>query len=152
MDYLSGAKITGPVFGVDSTDVVCLSAPRNVQENTLYTGNEHGQIVNNDWLKNDEKPYATTIADYKRVIEPHKYDILLNCGVIGGTRETYLEFLQHFWSVAEKHGRNIRTSTDMPLGNYVFFKHFDGRIVSGEPVNTKFKHFERVNGVWFQHK
>jgi glycosyltransferase involved in cell wall biosynthesis len=152
MDYLSGAKVTGPVFGVDSTDVVCLSSPRNVQENTLYTGNEHGQIVNNDWLKNDEKPYAATIADYKRIIEPHKYDILLNCGIIGGQKETYLEFLQHFWSVAKIHGKHIRTSTDMPLGNYVFFKHFDGRIVSGEPVNTKFKHFERVNGVWFQHK
>lgn len=152
LDYLKSSQIDCSVFGVDATDVICLSGPKYVQKGFLYVGNEHGQIVDNDWLKNDEKPYAFIIADYRNVIDPRKSETLLNCGIIGGHKETYIDFLQKMWAVCEKYGKGVKTSSDMPLGSYIFFKYFQGSIISGSPVNTRFKYFEKDNGIWFQHK
>jgi len=152
LDYLSANEITGLVFAIDSTDVVCLSAPSGIKKGMLYVGNEDGQIVNNEWLRNDQIAYLKSIPDYLEVIQPHKRDTLLNCGIIGGDAKTYRSFLEKFWEVAETAAKGVTDATDMPIGNYVFFKHFNGKIVSGAPINTRFKHFEKVNGVWFQHK
>jgi hypothetical protein len=132
--------------------VVCLSAPSGVKKGMLYVGNEDGQIVDNEWLRNDQRAYLKSIPDYLEVIQPHKRDTLLNCGIIGGDAKTYRSFLGKFWEVAETAAKGVTDATDMPIGNYVFFKHFNGKIVSGAPINTRFKHFEKVNGVWFQHK
>ena len=152
LDYLTENETNETVFMVDATDVISLSAPCDVHENKLYTGNEHGQFMNNEWMRKEQEPYTKAIPDYQSVIQANKDKILLNCGVIGGKRQTVLEFLNHYWQYTENYINTNRYATDMAVSNYVFFKHFDGRIVSGEPVNTKFKHFERVNGVWFQHK
>lgn len=152
LDYLTANEINETVFMVDATDVISLSAPCDVHENKLYTGDEHGQFMNNEWMRKEQEPYAKAIPDYQSVIQANKNKTLLNCGVIGGKRETVLEFLNHYWQYTQTYMNTNRYSTDMAVSNYVFLKHFEGRIVSGEPVNTKFKHFERVNGVWFQHK
>jgi glycosyltransferase involved in cell wall biosynthesis len=152
LDYLISIDENLPVFGVDSSDVICLSSPKDVKSDFLYVGNEHGQVVASRWLRNDERPYAVSIQDYGSVIIPRMKETLLNCGIIGGFKNVYLDFLQKIWDLSEVHARGVYTSTDMPLGNYVFFKHFYGKIASGPPLNTKFKHHERVNGAWFQHK
>lgn len=149
--YLQDMQPKIPVFMTDSTDVVCLSAPKVVKK-YLYVGDEANQILDNVWMRTNQEPLFKDFPDYRNVINKDAASKLYNCGVIGGEASLVERFLIHYCAVSNEHCMGLSGSTDMAVSNYVFYKYFRDCIISGQPVNTRFKYFERDNGVWFQHK
>jgi hypothetical protein len=91
------------------------------------------------------------IPDYIEFMKSVKDMPLLNAGIVGGRKETVMPFICKISEYAVEYGKTEKP-VDMGILNYVAYKYFGKQIKHGAPVNTKFKHFEKVNGVWFQHK
>jgi hypothetical protein len=140
-----------PVFLTDSTDVVCLSAP-SVVKKFLYVGDEANQILDNAWMRTTQEPLLENFPDYRNVINKDATSKLYNCGIIGGETSMVEKFLSLYCIISNEHCKGLQGSTDMAVSNYIFYKYFRDCVISGQPVNTRFKYFEKENGVWFQHK
>jgi hypothetical protein len=150
--FLDEVAIDVPIFMTDSTDVICMSGPKEVLRGKIYVGDEYNISVNNTWMRNTQQPYAKAIPDYESVMELCSESPLLNCGIIGGYYKEVMLFLNLYATFTEGYFRGLQRSVDMALSNYIFYKYMRENIIHGEPVNTRFKYFEKKNGVWFKHK
>lgn len=149
--YLQDMKPNVPVFLTDSTDVICMSAPHIVKK-FLYVGDEWGQILDNVWMRTNQEPLFKNFTSYRKVIDANATSKLYNCGIIGGEASVVEQFLSCYCAISNEHCKGLSGSTDMAVSNYVFYRFFRDNIISGSPVNTRFKYFEKDNGIWFQHK
>lgn len=143
--YLRDHREVERVFVTDATDVDMLNIPfHHVQPGVLYVGDEPSQTLSNAWML--AKHQEPTVNQYLR----DNPDLpLLNCGVIGGSRQLVMELCHDMWAYYLKHPNE---QTDMGIFNYLMHTKYRDRIEYGRHVTTEFKKFERASSAWFRHK
>jgi hypothetical protein len=140
------------VFLVDATDVEMQLPPwKYIKDGKIYVGSEIDMKVGCNWMKSTQEPFFR-VPDYRAIMYPNAEHMLLNAGLIGGTKEIIMEFLAHFERYCLGYSRVSHRSNDMGVFNYVMFKHFKDRFEFGEHINTRFKYDERNETSWFKHK
>lgn len=141
------------VFLVDATDVTLENDPfDHIQPGHLYVGDEpysasgKPTCLNNAWLIQQ-----TSDPKYRDLFRNGNQHALLNCGVVGGDRQTVLELchlmLNEFFSGWSRAGQ-----VDMPAFNYICHTRLSNKIVYGRHVTTIFKKYEQGTNAWFSHK
>lgn len=141
------------IFMVDSTDVEVLRNPFvSLNPNKIYVGDEVGMMVNNIWMRKRQEPHLSTLKDYKHIISLNSRNKLLNCGIVGGSYDMVMEYLEHRVEIHEQHTKGTLESTDMAVFNYIMYKYLKGLNTSGLKVNTGFKRNEYNSVSFFKHK
>lgn len=141
------------LFMVDSTDVILLSDPfEAMQENILYCGDENKTTTGCGWLRRKAQRFIA--PDFRQVTQRYKHEKLLNAGLVGGYVDICLEFLTLLTDYHREYNTvtDASESMDMPGFNYTVWKHFDTRLVHGDPVNTGFKDNQFDYTKWWKHK
>lgn len=146
------------VWCVDATDVEMTRNPfPEMEEGTLYMGYEP-TTLRDEWM-NDHHPDETL----QKFMKDNANLPLLNMGVVGGDRETVMEFSQRvikfyfddyidFIYGWETKRAFDKISGDMATGNYIARTFFDGRISSGPHITNVFKSGKKSDVAWFAHK
>lgn len=144
------------IWATDGTDVEMLHEPWTAMEKgKLYVGSEASTLASPWMLKSHEASYLQSFMQENAALP------LLNCGLLGGDRETVMQFVHDInadW-YALKTKRFMKTEKagseigDMATFNYVARTRWNDRIVTGPQVHTVFK----GNGIghetaWFKHK
>ena len=141
------------IFLTDGSDVIVVKDPGNI----ISEFPETKLFVCKDSVKLNEFPYLSFHDQYKLpgrikfLLNGNRWD-LINMGVIGGTRENILEFLQEFWDTRLSVG-SPEFNADMWVGQYVFRFLLNGHTLIGEPFTSIFKQYETERAdVYFIHK
>lgn len=136
------------VFCVDSTDVELLNYPDfGGLGNKLYCGDED-EILGCEWVLNHHK--EPTVLNF---IRSNKTKQLLNCGIVGGSKEVLKDFMRRMISYYPLvKASQDKDHIDMGPFNYIIHTYFADRVVSGGKVNTRFKEFKGNDYSWFKHK
>lgn len=135
------------VFLTDATDVEVLKNPFiDLEDNKLYVGDE-AKNINDIWMLNVVK--EPELKDF--LINNRDYQ-LLNCGVIGGSRNIILTFLKDFIDTYKN--KYYKETLDMPLLNYILRTNKDlkDNLVYGRNITTIFKGNEYRSPAMFKHK
>lgn len=129
---------------VDSTDVVMLHDPFPTMEpGVLYVGSEQA-VIGIKWMIDNHPEYREWIND-------HATDLLLNCGLVGGDRETVMKLCHRMVREFYDHrGKGVTLALDMGAFNYVArgFK-----CATGPLIHTVFRAKDHTNKhAWWAHK
>ena len=136
------------IFCVDATDVEMVNNPfYELQEGKIYVGDEN-QVVGCKWIIDNHK---IDNEDYREFMRKHSKSILLNAGVIGGDRETMLNFLDKLIDLYHKTKEDYQM-TDMALFNFVLYTYFSDKIEHGRKVTNVFKSYTKNEKSWWKHK
>lgn len=141
------------IWMVDSTDVVLLRNPFDIiNDGMLYCGDEYDMLTDNQWMRVHQERYLH-IDDYRIVISRYAKERLINCGLVGGGHFIMVGLVNTWANLHKTHTVGLRVSTDMAIFNYVARKYYNYILVTGEKINTKFKHEEQNNkiAIW-KHK
>lgn len=132
------------VWITDGTDVEMLHEPwGHMSEGLLYVGYEPCTVAK-PWLA-QHHPF------YKSWIGPNVHREMLNCGVIGGDRDTVLEFLGDMVRELARACHGIEY--EMGSFNYLLRQpRWMQRWITGPQVVTMFKADERNDFSWWKHK
>ena len=142
--YLRGHPEIDNVFVVDSTDVEMLHNPFDDFNNVmLYVGDEPTQ-VDNPWMRKHFNGLRKFIQEY--ATKP-----LLNCGVVGGTRNTIMGLCH---DIMAAHFDDPKTTGQFEMGvfNQIVYTKYVHRVIHGRLVTTIFKQNETESDSWFRHK
>lgn len=143
------------VWCTDGTDVEMLREPwQGMESDRVYVGSEHA-LYSDDWAakSHPEKLYQSFIA-------AHGHEVMLNAGLLGGSREDVMAFahgIVRLYYLIESHRFWKMEQGDVAVGDMIAFgivaKSFGHRVVSGPQVNTVFK-TEGLGkaSAWFKHK
>lgn len=133
------------VFVTDAFDVTMLREPwPEMQRGLLYVGYEP-TVIGIPWMRDKHPQHKDWIAD-------NADRMLLNCGVIGGDRNTVMEFCH------DMVGELLATESVLDMGPFnklAYSDKWNSRIVAGPRVTSLFKHQEtkKTNQwSWFAHK
>lgn len=144
--YLRDHPEVERVFCVDATDVEMLRSPFKHMDDRLYTGDEP-TIVGTPWMLHHHRNSVLY-----QFISTNRLKPLINCGLLGGTREQVMEFIHRFIAVYYDNGCKVG-DVDMGTFNYVAYTYFSDVLSHGPHVNTRFKAFDYNNTqAWFRHK
>lgn len=146
-EYLREHPEIGKVFMVDATDVEVLKDPfPHVQRDQIYVGSELTQTWNNWMVVNFPQPWI------RQVCRQYARYPLLNCGIVGGSRTDVMALLRQMNTKYFDEQGNVGPF-EMGLFNYCVRTYWQGKIVTGNQVHTKFKGYELNNTfAWFKHK
>lgn len=139
------------VFFTDISDVVAVrDCFYELEADTLYCGDESETLSQCEWVqKSLTSKTLVTLEGFKDIINSDRK--VLNCGIVGGTRDIVGNFLYVMVSLIEKvRFRELDGTVDMALFNYLAYRYFDFK--HGQPVNSVFKQYQNRNDVWFIHK
>jgi hypothetical protein len=147
------------IFITDITDVVLVNNPFtdplfSKNPNSLFCGDEP-KILHNNWMIAHAENLRNNIADYSDYENTFGNEILLNCGIIGGSASLFFDFLQQLCIIHEDANHNNKTAYtgDMGAFNYLARTKFNQQLIHGAPVNTVFKKYENDRkDCWFRHK
>jgi hypothetical protein len=146
------------VFFTDVSDVVVLKNPfvqKLFLDNpmAIFCGDEP-EILDNVWMQNHGQHLRRKITDYASYEEKFKNDVLLNCGIFGGSIPIMKTFIKELWSIHEKYNCDNETlfTGDMGAFNYLIRTQYNDNLIYGNPVNTEFKKYTSDSRCWFQHK
>lgn len=147
------------VFLTDATDVVMQLNPFTdpffkTKTGKLFCGDEL-KPLDNEWMRDHGKYLRDQNDRYALFEETYKQQALLNCGVIGGSKQLVYEFLEALCAFHRQYNQHNPTdfTGDMGAFNFIARTQFNKLIVHGEPVNTVFKNYEtHRRDCWFQHK
>lgn len=130
------------VFLVDSTDVIMQYDPfYSIEKGKIYVGDEF-EVIGSDWmLKNSN-------GKVKEFIENNMDIILLNCGVLGGSREDIINISEDILKIYQKELDIV----EMPIFNYVLRTKYNDRLVRGRNITSIFKAYESNSHAFFKHK
>lgn len=149
---------TGFVWCVDATDVEMTRNPfPEMEKDVLYMGYEP-TTLRDEWM-NNHHPDETL----QKFMKDNANLPLLNMGVVGGDRNTVMEFSQRVikfyfddfidWIYGWETKRAFdKVSGDMATGNYVARTFFEDRISSGPHITNVFKSNVKSDVSWFAHK
>ncbi len=134
------------VWMVDGTDVVMLREPFDIQRGKLYVGSEPATL-STPWLRKHHPAKAVV-----ELIGAKPDGLLYNAGLIGGDRDTVLEFLRDMvalWGTNKVDVFHRKDSTlglgDMGALNVILHgESWQGRIVTGPSVHSVFKAFQNA--------
>lgn len=133
------------VFVTDSTDVDMLNNPFvQMEKGRLYVGDEPGQTLSNKWLMNNHTEHSVF-----HFLEKHTELPLLNCGVVGGDRQTVMDLCRDMYLYWLDHPDQ---KTEMGIFNKLMHTKYADKIEYGRKVTTLFKRFEPKSTAWFRHK
>ncbi|KAF0425847.1 hypothetical protein GBO86_03620 [Pediococcus acidilactici] len=140
----------------DAKDVTMLNYPFDkVDEGVLYIGDEWKRLGDADIIVNSSSPQYMKDFSAKNATR-----ILLNIGVLVGTRDVLLEYLGIMAKLITDEQLKIQQGNEnagldgfeMEIGNYVAYRYFADRLVHGREVTTIFKGFQEKSSAWFKHK
>eukprot|EP00049_Salpingoeca_infusionum_P025909 m.22529 g.22529 ORF g.22529 m.22529 type:complete len:469 (-) comp8396_c0_seq4:1845-3251(-) len=116
------------------------------RDNEVFTSMEHMPWMYDRWLLCFGN--ATEMQGQEQILQ---FPWVFNAGVIGGSKRTVIEFLQHTTRVLNQ--ANPKENCNMPAVNYVVHKYFLSRVVSGYPWTSRFMMREASpKGVYIIHK
>jgi hypothetical protein len=145
--YLEKNTDIEKVFCVDASDILVLKNPFETLINGIvYIGTQNDK-VGTLWLIYNHNSYPE--VDFINLYRDYK---LLNAGILGGYRETVLEYVKEINKIRRETKEAKRSLTDMAIFNLVGWTKFKSRIVIGKNVNTDFGQFEVNDVSWFKHK
>lgn len=128
----------------DCTDVELLHNPfPGMRPGRLYLGSEPS-TVGCPWMGSQHPAMV-------KALQPYAARTLMNCGIVGGDRETVMGFLHDlldvFWDW-ERPG-----ATDMAAFNLTAWSKWTDRLEFGAQIHTVFKAYDATNTIaWFRHK
>lgn len=145
--YLRDNPQVRNVFCVDATDVEMYINPfEYIDPNKIYVGSEQTQLYNNWMITNHRVNFLITF------FRSNAKNTLLNAGILGGSREKVLEYIHSINKIYFDQKKNVGNG-DMGVFNYVGYSFFRDSLVTGKNIHTKFKSFEKPNGIsWWKHK
>lgn len=131
------------VWLTDGTDVRMLNEPwEHMEPGVLYVGSEN-DTVSNRWIL-ENHPSLRLFA------KAHRNNRLLNAGLLGGDRETVLDFLDDFIPRAQT--ASAEDLTDMAAFNLTLYEGHR-MFETGYPIHTKFNAWvESDPRAYFAHK
>ncbi len=145
--YLEKNTDIEKVFCVDASDILVLKNPFETLINGIvYIGTQNDE-VGTLWLIYNHNSYPE--VDFINLYRDYK---LLNAGILGGYRETVLEYIKEINKIRRETKEAKRSLTDMAIFNLVGWTKFKSRIVIGKNINTDFGQFEVNDVSWFKHK
>lgn len=147
------------VFFTDVSDVLVLKNPFEealfIQNNdSIFCGDED-KILNNDWMNAHSEHLRNAITDYVAYELKYQNEMLLNCGIIGGSIATIKKFVQQLWAIHLKYNSDNTSqyTGDMGAFNYLARTRYLKKSIHGSPINTVFKNYDTKNSdCWFAHK
>ncbi|ECD1676317.1 glycosyltransferase family 2 protein [Salmonella enterica subsp. enterica serovar Herston] len=143
------------VWCTDGTDVEMLREPwAEMEAGKIYVGSEHKTYAE-EWMKANHHGKS-----YSEFLEKYRNDLLLNAGLIGGSREDVMEFAhriirQHYLIESHRFWKmELAPATLVDMGAFgMAAKSFGDRIVTGPRVHTIFKTDGFGKEVaWWKHK
>jgi hypothetical protein len=139
------------IFVTDCNDVIVRNNPFSIVEpDKIYIGVEHGDkkkglndIIKNSWWCRGVYSYA--YPDF-----PYWERKVLNCGIVGGEYDMFMgqvsrmssEIIRIDPDPKECAKRRIPFTVDMAVLSFVGYTNFDGKIVSGAPLHSRYKLYE----------
>lgn len=163
------------VFVVDAFDVIIgmnpckhlLQNSLSQKEPTLYVGAELESLQGHPWMKARFEQMGGKYKKWFKSFGDRNLKIL-NCGITGGDRQAVLRFFRHMKDIisdpllhvresnakaAAEHRKGQDIHVNMPALNYLAYNGLLGKIVSNEPVHSKYKNNQgNRTDVWFIHK
>jgi len=142
--YLKQHPEIDNVFCVDSTDVEVVNNPfRDMEPGKIYSGIEQGVPSQSRWLRQHStvEPYRTFTARNRQHI--------LNCGVVGGSREDIIDICRGIYTRYFDSGKKI--TVEMPIYGFLLRTFYAGRVVTAG-VTNQFKSFKSDGTERFKHK
>lgn len=129
------------VWCTDGTDVEMLREPwAEMEVGKIYVGSEHKTYAE-EWMKANHHGKA-----YSDFLEQHRDELLLNAGLLGGSREDVMEFAhrivrQHYLIESHRFWKmESAPATQVDMGAFgMAAKSFGDRIVTGPRIHTVFK-------------
>ena len=148
LDYIIKNSNIKNIFMTDGNDITIVKNPFNIiQNNKIYVGSEvNGSI---SYLQDKYNKINNKSNNYKI-----NKNMFFNAGILGGTRNQVIKFLQGMIDIFNNLDNNIK-SNDVNMGvfNIVTNLYFFNNYVTGEPLHSKFKKFENDRkDVYFIHK
>lgn len=146
------------IFFTDISDVIVLKNP--FQEklyqnnlNAIFCGDEP-TILDNDWMKEHSQHFRNKIPDYVAYETKYKNEILLNCGIMGGSISVMHPFIEELALIHQQYSADNKTAYtgDMGAFNYLIRTRYNSKVINGYPVNTIFKNYSDDLNCWFKHK
>jgi hypothetical protein len=138
------------VLFTDCSDVTVRKDPFEFIEDVgkLYIGSEariwgrkSDKIKDNGWINARLKECNNAeIMEFSKKMQDK---LLLNCGIVGGHVKTMQFFLKRVSSMMRGINPRPDLCLDMAVTNYVAYKYFDGKIVTGAPLHNRFKDNDR---------
>lgn len=135
------------VFIVDATDVRMLKNPFNeyLDPTKLYVGDEPATVGSRWMLLHSNHPKL------KQFIRSNSRKPLLNCGVVGGSREIVMSLISDIYNFYFEHDRS--ETVEMGVFNYLLYTKYAHRVVHNRKITTVFKKLDYDNKeAWFAHK
>lgn len=143
-NYLMDHPEIKNAYFVDATDVVMLHDPfYDMQKGLIYVGDEF-DVVGNQWLLDNSGGHVN------EWVQLNKDVLLLNCGVVGGSRRDLIEICRRILTARD--ALDPEATVEMPIFNMVMRTCYNNRIVRGRQVTTVFKMYETKSEAWFKHK
>lgn len=146
------------VYCLDISDVIILKNPfKSMKKDMVYIGNEECINRDNWWMMERYKSINhTEVTGYVNELIDKQ---VLNCGILGGNRETILDVTEKMSTILEQ-ANVTKTTVDMVVANAVVYKHYGDKIISGLPLNTKYRggafafngEDNGADKAWIQHK
>ena len=132
----------------DGNDVTIVNNPFNfINNNDIYIGTEEETIKDKlDWFNK-----KCINEDLKNSLDKNKFEIILNAGIIGGTRENILDLLEKMNKMFKNYA-NKDCDINMQVLNVVGYDDLKNKKIS-KKLNSKFKHYQHYrDDVYFIHK
>lgn len=117
---------------------------------SLFVGSEPRKFLKNKWM-NTRMRRCNFSKEQKSLFTTPRNRYLLNAGIIGARWNVMQGFLR---LVTEEFPKfNPKSNCNMPLVNYVGYRFFAGRLVTGPPLHSVFKSYNRrKHDVYIVHK
>lgn len=142
--YLRDHPEIDQVFISDATDTELLNSPFEEMTDRLYVGDEPS-MLNCSWMRSH---FNTDL--FKEFLVANRNKVLLNAGVVGGTRQTVMELCHEIQAAYFDNPKTIG-SNDMGIFNLLCYTKHADKLEFGRHVTTIFKKFERTSA-WIRHK
>jgi hypothetical protein len=150
------------IFVTDCSDVLINKSPFEfIDEDNIYIGVECSSVEKGLVDVIGESPWCRGVYSYAYKDFPYWDKKILNCGIVGGCHNNFMklvnamkdEIIRIDPSEEECSLIKIPYTIDMAVLAYVSYGFFDGKIVSGEPLHSKYKFYEiDRKDVYFIHK
>lgn len=146
------------VFLVDAFDVRVTANPCfGVKEGTLYVGSEKEKLRGHPWMN---QRFAKMGGKYERWYKGIGDKLhILNCGLLGGSREMMLDLFKHMMRVVLDPATSVyrkgeTINLNMAALNYIVYNRYNVSTIStGMPFHSRYKMYEdERRDVWFVHK
>lgn len=143
--YLRDHPEIDNVFVVDVSDVTMLKNPfPELVDGKLYVGDEPTNLFNKWMMVNH--PYDPV----KSFLRSNPRNILLNCGVVGGSRDVVMKLCHDMVRLYFDNG--CKDKFDMGAFNYICYTKYSGRFEHGRKITNVFKSFDLSGDHYFAHK